>query len=143
MRGFRENDTPLDVLVIDMDWHINEDQLTAMGETDQAGQTLGWTGYTWNKVLFPDPDAFLKNLHDEGLKATLNLHPASGIQPWEQAYPEMARAMGIDPATKKYVPFDPTDKKWATSLLQSGSAPAGGAGHRLLVDRLAAGPLDD
>ncbi len=28
-------------------------------------------------------------------------------------------------------------------LLQSGSAPAGGAGHRLLVDRLAAGPLDD
>ncbi len=68
-------------------------------------------------MLFPDPDAFLKNLHDEGLKATLNLHPASGIQPWEQAYPAMARAMGIDPATKKYVPFDPTDKKWATTNL--------------------------
>jgi alpha-glucosidase len=66
-------------------------------------------------VLFPDPDAFLKNLHDEGLKTTLNLHPASGIQPWEQAYPAMARAMGIDPATKKYVPFDPTNKKWATN----------------------------
>ena len=27
---------------------------------DQSGQTLGWTGYTWNKLLFPDPDQFLK-----------------------------------------------------------------------------------
>jgi len=115
VRGFRENDTPLDVLVIDMDWHISQEQLKAMGEKDQSGYELGWTGYTWNKVLFPDPDAFLKRIHDEGLKATMNLHPASGIQPWEQAYPAMARAMGIDPATKKYVPFDPTDKKWATS----------------------------
>ena len=112
VRGFHQNSTPLDVFVIDMDWHINIDQLRARGETDQAGQTLGWTGYTWNKLLFPDPDAFLKKLHAEGLKVTLNLHPASGIQPWEQTYPAMARAMGIDPATKKYVPFDPTNKQW-------------------------------
>ena len=115
VRGFRENSTPLDVLVIDMDWHISEEQLEAMGETDQSGQMLGWTGYTWNKVLFPDPTAFLKNLHDEGLKTTLNLHPASGIQPWEDAYPAMARAMGIDPATRRYMPFDPTNKRWATA----------------------------
>jgi alpha-glucosidase len=117
VRDFTENDTPLDVLVIDMDWHISDEQLRAMGAVDQSGQMLGWTGYTWNKVLFPDPDAFLKKLHEDGLKTTMNLHPASGIQPWEQAYPAMARAMGIDPATKKYVPFDPTDKKWATNYL--------------------------
>ena len=81
--------------------------MLAMGEKDQSGQALGWTGYTWNKLLFPDPDAFLKKIcMSEGLKTTLNLHPASGIQPWEAAYPAMARAMGIDPATKKYVPFD-------------------------------------
>ncbi|MGB0063906.1 MAG: TIM-barrel domain-containing protein [Terracidiphilus sp.] len=117
VKGFRENDTPLDVLVIDMDWHLNDQQLKAMGAVDQSGQMLGWTGYTWNKVLFPDPDAFLKRLHEEGLETTMNLHPASGIQPWEAAYPAMARAMGIDPATKKYIPFDPTNKKWATNYL--------------------------
>ena len=117
VRDFQENDTPLDVLVIDMDWHISDEQLRAAGDIDQSGQLLGWTGYTWNKVLFPDPDAFLKKLHEDGLKTTMNLHPASGIQPWEQAYPAMARAMGIDPATKKYIPFDPTDKKWATNYL--------------------------
>jgi alpha-glucosidase len=117
VKGFRENDTPLDVLVIDMDWHINIQQLQAMGERDQSGEGLGWTGYTWNKMLFPDPDAFLKNLHEEGLKVTLNMHPASGVQPWEKAYPAMAQAMGIDPATKKYVPFDITDKKYATNYM--------------------------
>jgi alpha-glucosidase len=116
-RDFRENDTPLDVMVIDMDWHMSDEQLRAMGAVDQSGEMLGWTGYTWNKVLFPDPDAFLKKLHEGGLKTTMNLHPASGIEPWEQAYPAMARAMGIDPATKKYIPFDPTDKKWATNYL--------------------------
>lgn len=118
VRGFRENSTPLNVLVIDMGWHISREQLQAMHETDQSGESLGWTGYTWNHLLFPDPKDFLTGLHQQGLKATLNLHPASGIQPWEQQYPAMARAMGIDPATKKYVPFDPTNKKWATNYFK-------------------------
>jgi alpha-glucosidase len=118
VQGFRENDVPLDVLVIDMGWHISADQLKAAGEKDQSGHPLGWSGYTWNKELFPDPDDFLKNLHAEGLKATLNLHPASGIEPWEKAYPDMAKAMGIDPATKKYVPFDITNQKFATNYME-------------------------
>jgi len=117
VQSFRENDVPLDVLVIDMGWHISKDRLQAAGEKDQSGHDLGWTGYTWNKELFPDPDDFLKNLHAEGLKATLNLHPASGIEPWENAYPDMAKAMGIDPATKKYVPFDITNQKFATNYM--------------------------
>jgi alpha-glucosidase (family GH31 glycosyl hydrolase) len=117
VNGFRQNNVPLDVLVIDMDWHINRGQLEAMHQTDQAGQRLGWTGYTWNSLLFPDPQAFLNSLHQKGLKATLNLHPASGVQPWEKQYPAMARAMGSDPATGKYVPFDITDKKFATNYM--------------------------
>jgi alpha-glucosidase (family GH31 glycosyl hydrolase) len=115
VHGFRENDVPLDVFVIDMDWHVPVTQL--QGKQDQSGQRLGWTGYTWNKTLFPDPQQFLKNIHDEGLKVTLNMHPASGVQPWEKPYPEMARSMGIDPATKKFVPFDITSKKFATNYM--------------------------
>jgi alpha-glucosidase len=117
IRGFHENDVPLDVFVIDMDWHISNDQLKAAGQEDQSGERLGWTGYTWNKLLFPDPDRFLAKLHADGLKTSLNLHPASGVQPWEQAYPAMAKAMGIDPAMKKYVPFDITDKTFATNYM--------------------------
>jgi len=119
VKGFHQNGVPLDVLVIDMDWHLNHQQLLAMGEKDpdQSGHDLGWSGYTWNNVLFPDPKLFLERMHEEGLKATLNLHPASGVQPWEAAYPAMAKAMGIDPATKKYIPFDITNKKFAMNYM--------------------------
>jgi len=115
--GFHQHSVPLDVLVIDMDWHINQQQLMAKGEKDQSGDDLGWTGYTWNSVLFPAPKLFLDHLHEEGLKATLNLHPASGVGPWEDAYPAMAEAMDIDPTTKKYVPFDITNKKFAINYM--------------------------
>jgi alpha-glucosidase len=113
VRGFHEHDVPLDVLVVDMDWHPTFGVKWWENKKDQSGHTLGWTGYTWNNSYFPDPPAFLDWVHRQGLKVTLNMHPASGVQPFEAAYPEMARAMGIDPASQKYVPFDITNKKFA------------------------------
>ena len=112
---FRANDVPLDVLVVDMDWHLPFGDDWSVH--DPSGNVARWTGYTWNKLLFPDPQLFLEKMHRDGLKVTLNLHPASGVQPFEQAYPAMARAMGIDPASGKYVPFDITDKKFARNYL--------------------------
>jgi len=117
VHGFHENNVPLDVLVIDMGWHENQGQLEAEHEVDQSGHRLGWSGYTWNPQLFPDPTAFLKKIHREGLKTTLNLHPASGVQPWEKQYTAMANAMGQDPTEKKYVPFDITNKKFAQNYM--------------------------
>jgi alpha-glucosidase (family GH31 glycosyl hydrolase) len=116
VRGFHENDVPLDVFVIDMDWHPTFGM--QFNVKDASGNAKGWTGYSWNKLLFPDPNLFLDWLHGNHLKTSLNLHPASGIQPWEDAYPAMAKAMGIDPATKQYVPFDPTNKNWATNYFK-------------------------
>jgi alpha-glucosidase len=113
--GFREHDVPLDVFVIDMDWHPtfwNEP-----GVLDASGHSKGWTGYSWNRLLFPEPERFLAKLHAAGLKISLNLHPASGVQPWEDRYPEMARAMGIDPSTQQFVPFDITDQRFARNYL--------------------------
>ena len=114
VRDFHENDVPLDVLVLDMDWHptLHDNRWNL---TPQPPKSPGWGGYSWNKLLFPDPKAFLSNVHQEGLKVTLNLHPATGIQPWDDHYSEMARAMGIDPTIKQYVPLDITNKKFATN----------------------------
>lgn len=114
---FEVHDVPLDVLVIDMDWHQTFSLRWSKRELDQAGQQLGWTGYTWDKNFFPDPEGFLTWCEQKGLRTPLNLHPASGVQPHEEHYPEMARAMGIDSSTKKYVPFDIVDKKFATNYL--------------------------
>ncbi len=113
---FKIHDVPLDVLVIDMDWHIvNKPEWFKDGQrlNDQAGQSYGWTGFTWNKAVFPNPQKFLAFTDQRNLKTCLNLHPASGIQPHEEIYPEFAKAMGQDPSKKKYIPFDITNKKFA------------------------------
>jgi len=117
VQQFQSHEVPLDVLVIDMDWHPTFGTRWWDKKTDASGHSLGWSGYSWNKVLFPNPPAFLDYVHQQGLKATVNMHPASGVQPWETRYPEMAQAMGIDPATKQYVPFDITNKKFATNYM--------------------------
>lgn len=113
---FREHDLPLDVLVIDMDWHLTFPD--KKGAVDDSGHSLGWTGYTWNRNYFPEPEKFLAWAHQQGLKTTVNMHPASGVQPFEDAYPAMARAMGIDPATKQYVKFDISNKKFAENYFK-------------------------
>ncbi|MGH2516871.1 MAG: TIM-barrel domain-containing protein, partial [Ktedonobacterales bacterium] len=91
---FADHSLPLDVLVVDMDWHL-------------PGH---WTGYTWNRDLFPDPEAFLAAMHARGLRVTLNLHPADGVQPHEAAYQEMAAALDIAAADGVPVPFRITDR---------------------------------
>ncbi len=116
VHDFQQNSTPLDVLVVDMDWHKTVGRLA--GEHDQSGHLLGWSGYTWDKLLFPHPKELLDDLHREGVKVTLNLHEASGIQPWEEAYPRMAKALDIDPSTRRYVPANFTDKRFTDAAME-------------------------
>ncbi|MEQ8819319.1 MAG: glycoside hydrolase family 31 protein [Sumerlaeia bacterium] len=92
---FREHDVPLDVLVIDMDWHLD-----------------GWTGYTWNPEYFPDPEDFLAWVHDQGLHVTLNLHPHDGVGAHEAAFEDMARSLGQDPAETERIPFQIADRAY-------------------------------
>ncbi|WP_214829460.1 glycoside hydrolase family 31 protein [Exiguobacterium algae] len=103
MKRFKSEDVPFSVSVIDMDWHVTD-------VPEEYGS--GWTGYTWNKNLFPDPKGFLKWLKDEEMMVTLNLHPADGVRAFEEQYVAMAEAMGIDPETKNRIPFDFSDKQF-------------------------------
>lgn len=97
---------PLDVLVIDMDWHYSD------------GVRGAWTGYTWNKQLFPDPYKFLNYLRDDRqLKVTLNIHPADGIRPFDAPFEEMAKYMGVDPSQTKQIPYEGSNKRFMTGLL--------------------------
>ena len=109
----RKYDVPIDVLIIDMDWHETYGLSVHGTQRDPFGQSVGWTGYTWNKTLFPDPGRFLRWTKDEHLKTALNLHPASGIAPMEEQYPAFAKEYGFDTSGGKYIPFAIEDKKWA------------------------------
>lgn len=104
---FATEGVPLSVAVLDMDWHV----------TDPPGGK-GWTGYTWNRELFPDPEGFLKWLHEHGLRATLNLHPAQGVQPHEEMYADMARALGRDAERRQSIPFTPDDPAFMHAYFQ-------------------------
>ena len=103
MERFEEEGVPFSVAVIDMDWHlVNVD----------AKYGSGWTGYTWNRDFFPDPERFMTWLHDRDMKVTLNVHPADGIRAYEEMYEEMAEAMDVDPKTQEPVNFDISDPKF-------------------------------
>ncbi|MBQ8811865.1 MAG: DUF5110 domain-containing protein [Bacteroidales bacterium] len=103
---FHAYDIPLDVLVVDMDWHY----------TDEGRG--GWTGWTWNRSLFPDPARFMEYLKDEGLKVTLNLHPAEGFDHWEECYPALAESLGKDPASKDRIEWVNSDKEFMTNMFK-------------------------
>jgi alpha-glucosidase (family GH31 glycosyl hydrolase) len=116
MHDFRAHEVPLSVCIVDMDWHITE---TWDSSPDRTGnKDPGWTGYTWNRDLFPDPPEFLAELHEMGLKVALNLHPAAGVHPHEEQYVEMARVMGVDPAEGQVLPFDSADPRFVRSYFE-------------------------
>ncbi len=108
VENFAKEGIPLSVAVIDMDWHITE-------VDEKYGS--GWTGYTWNKELFPDYRRFLKRLHDNKLAVTLNLHPADGIRPFEAMYDDMSRAMGREKVDA--IEFDFADKKFRDAYFET------------------------
>ena len=96
---YDSHDFPLDVMVLDMGWHLD-----------------GWTGWTWNTDLIPDPAGLLGNLHGRGLNVTLNVHPADGVAPHESAYAPFMQALGKDPASSETVPFDAANADYMGAL---------------------------
>ena len=119
MNKFIDRDIPITVATIDMDWHW-VDVKQRFGKSggkptlnphapDFILQGDGWTGYSWNTELFPDYKGFLKWLHEQNFKVTVNLHPAQGVRFFEDMYEDFAKRMGVDPATKQKIPFDITD----------------------------------
>ncbi|WP_136689761.1 glycoside hydrolase family 31 protein [Halorhabdus amylolytica] len=101
VEGFQERDIPLSVCVIDMDWHVVENDYHD-----------GWTGWTWNDEYFPDPEGFIEWLHDNDVRTTLNLHPAEGVHPHEAQYEDFAAFMGSNPENEEPIEFDASDQQF-------------------------------
>jgi alpha-glucosidase (family GH31 glycosyl hydrolase) len=110
MDRFAEEGVPLSVAVLDMDWHRVDSVPARYGS--------GWTGYSWERELFPDPEGFLGELHRRNLRVTLNVHPADGVRPYEDAYADMARALGRDPEADDPIAFDVTDPEFVRAYFE-------------------------
>ncbi len=88
IRDVERNDIPMDVLIMDMDWHRS-----------------GWTGWSWNTALIPNPAALITYMHNHGLRTALNLHPADGIGSHEDQYAAMKADLGYDASHTGTIPW--------------------------------------
>ncbi|MBP5509624.1 MAG: glycosyl hydrolase family 31 [Kiritimatiellae bacterium] len=102
---------PMDVCVIEMYWHETWNIGDRPDLRDASGQRVGWGGYTWNRRYFPDPQATFRFLHENGLKAPLNVHPACGIPPMEACFGRFARDYGWTGTNT--IPFRAEEERWA------------------------------
>lgn len=131
MQRFIDSEIPITVATVDMDWHWVDiknkfgKEATKNAHCETIKEKFfdmmsdgGWTGYSWNTDLFPDPQGFLSWLQNKNFKVTLNLHPATGIRFFEDCYDEFARFMGDDPEEKKQYKFDITDKKYVEAYFK-------------------------
>ena len=77
MNDLKTNNIPTDVMILDMAWHWD-------GKSESQSSGIGgWTGWSWNTNLIPNPKGLLTDIHNNGLKVSLNLHPADGINSHE------------------------------------------------------------
>lgn len=134
MQQFLDRGLPITVATIDMDWHWT-DVVSRFGEEAKPGSALnkeelwynhispGWTGYSWNRELFPDHKAMLDWLHGHHFHVTLNVHPAQGIRFFEDCYADACAIMGLDPAQKQQIPFNLSNPKFMEAYLDAAHHP--------------------
>ena len=91
---------PMDVMIFDMDWH-----------------TQGWTGWTWDRTAIPDPEGLIDWMHQHGLKVSLNLHPADGVDDDEDCFNDLREDMGLDKQTKR-VPWNLSDGRFYHNMFK-------------------------
>ena len=72
-----------------------------------------WGNYDVNTTKFPDIAAFAAALHEDGagvignpLKLSVTVHPDTGVDHCDTRYPQIARAMGVDPASNVTIACD-------------------------------------
>lgn len=113
VKEYHEHDFPLDIMVFDMDWHRKDGKIG----TGHAF-TRGWTGYSWNRELIPDPEALLREFRNQQIYVTVNEHPHDGIRPHEDVYPDFAQELGIDAAKDPVPIFDAGDPKYMNAFMK-------------------------
>lgn len=107
VQGYKDNDFPLDILSIDMDWHT-QDHKNGIGHA----WNYGWTGHTWNRKLLPDPARLISGLHADGIRVCVNEHPHDGIRPADDCYADFMTAMGYQSDTDTCLLYDLGNKKY-------------------------------
>lgn len=109
IKKFETKKIPINVSVIDTDWH-REDIPAKYGSP--------WTGFSWNKDLFPDHVRLLKWLHEHNKHVSLNIHPADGIRAFEDQYSLVAKDLDLDTKNEEPAAFDLANAKFRNAYFK-------------------------
>lgn len=109
IKKFEAKKVPINVSVIDTDWH-REDIPAKYGSP--------WTGFSWNKDLFPDHVRLLKWLHEHNKHVSLNIHPADGIRAFEDQYSLVAKDLDLDTKNEEPAAFDLANAKFRNAYFK-------------------------
>ena len=118
--GFGAHGLPVDLLSVDMDWHFTYPHGLP---NPYDVQIEGWTGYSTDPVQFPDFGAFFRHMKRRGIYVNLNMHPAAGVEFHEEAYPAVAKAVGIDPKSGQTVAFDIENQTYSAAVFEHALKP--------------------
>lgn len=117
---YEEHDFPIDVLVMDMDWH-RRDGTTGFGWCNRGA--MGWTGWSWNRDLLPDVEDLIAELRADDVYVTLNAHPHDGVRTNEDMYDDFMRELGHDPSEKRDLPFLSGDRRYVEAYFRHAHEP--------------------
>jgi len=105
VEDYRSRSLPLDVFVLDMDWHVKP----------------AWGSYTWDSNLFPHPEDAIQGYlkETEGLITLANLHDDNGVVVGEAQHQAMVKMMNL-PADTKDIPFSICNSSRYAKALEDG-----------------------
>ena len=100
VKQFRDEQLPLDMLVIDSD----------------SKTKMVWTGYDWDLEQMPDPAGFFRWMKQQGVKVTVNEHYNPLTRDSDSHFDTIRQAMGL-PAEVKEIPHDIANQKYAALFM--------------------------
>ncbi len=96
VKQFRDEQLPLDLVVIDSD----------------SKTKMVWTGYDWDLEQMPDPAGFFAWMKGQHVKVTVNEHYGALTRDSDSHFEAIRQAMNL-PADTKEIPHDLANKKYA------------------------------
>ena len=137
LAGHARNGIPLDVQVLDTDWHMGWWHAKGFpahpprypDAPPPLAHAIQWTGWDVNKHLLPEVRRLHAHLHARGVATGWNFHlppyvsHSGGVQYTDSVYVALCEALGLDWEEGRPVLGDYSNKTWTAAFLRLAMEP--------------------